>query len=53
MSRGGYKGRENYPHEFEICPKCGKRGFYERSSMLHEGGREKRCKYCKHIIQKR
>ena len=24
MSRGGYKGACNFPHEFEVCPECGK-----------------------------
>ena len=51
MSRGGYKGRENFPHRFAICPKCGKKGVYERSSPLYGGKREKVCRYCKTIRQ--
>ncbi len=48
MSRGGYKGRENYPHTFSVCPGCGKKGLYERSYLGDHryASREKRCKYC-------
>lgn len=43
MSRGGYRGKENFPHKFDICPWCGKKGLYERGS---DRGREQACRYC-------
>ncbi len=53
MSRGGYKGKSNYPHKFEECPKCGKKGFYRRvpSDYEREYGAdwEYRCKYCGYL----
>ena len=48
MSRGGYKGACNFPHEFEVCPQCGKKGFYQRVSPWRDGGMEKVCRYCHH-----
>lgn len=51
MSRGGHKGKENFPHKFELCLACAKKGVYERSSLLLAGRREKVCRYCKHIQQ--
>ena len=51
MSRGGYKGKENFPHKFELCLACGKKGVYERSSLLRDGWREKVCRYCKRTQQ--
>jgi len=52
MSRGGYKGRENFPHKFEACPKCGKKGVYERAMRVFSYTREKRCKYCQETISR-
>jgi hypothetical protein len=51
MSRGGYKGRENFAHKFEVCPNCGKKGVYERSMPYRRFTREKRCKYCQSTIE--
>ncbi len=51
MSRGGYKGRENFPHEFEICPNCGKKGVYQRHSLSRQIGQETHCRYCKEVNQ--
>ena len=42
MARRG-QGR-NFPHHFEICPKCGKRGLYSRNST--ELRVEEACRYC-------
>lgn len=53
MSRGGYKGRCNFPRVFEKCPKCGKKGVYERSMHVYHYTREKRCKYCGATIERR
>jgi len=51
MSRGGYRGRENFPHTFYHCSHCHKKGVYERVSLIRAGGMERRCKYCEHIVQ--
>ena len=47
MSRGGYKGRENFPHVFKVCPECGKKGLYERNAVWVSCAREEVCRYCK------
>jgi hypothetical protein len=46
-------GASNWPHEFEQCPKCGKKGVYERRMPILRYTREKRCKYCQETVERR